>query len=278
MPARKTKASPKAKSTAVAKRETNPVANITEERRKQRLAEQMEGLVPTFPVYKMLHAGATQFKMADGEVVKDFSAIIIDRHPANAYWEQPFDQTGGGQFPDCASLDGVTGQGNPGGDCEDCPLNQFGSAPGKKGKGGDGKACKNTERVFFVLEPEDNIPCMMLVPPTSLKVVSMYISQLSSRGIMSTEVFTKFALKEAQNKDGIEYSKLVLTVDPDRDLEEEEVLRLEGMRDTLLNAMRGEQLQRNQFNDEDDAIDVSPETGNGGGNKGTAKRKARRKF
>ena len=162
-------------------------------------------------------------------------------------------------------------------------MNEFGSA-----EKGDGKACKNTERLFILEDPEDNMPFMMLCPPTSLKVLSMYLTQLGSRSVFMQTVFTKFELKEAKNKDNQEYSKLVLSIDPERELDDEQMKRVMQLRRTLLDTMRQEDLRRDQFRengdaddaeDDDDARDVTPKK-NGGGTKGKrpARRSGGRKF
>jgi len=264
-----------AKSTAVAKRETTAIASISEERRADLLRQQTEGLAPTFPIVKILHAGAEMFELADGSKSEELSAIILDRHPANAYWKDSFDQTGGGSFPDCVSFDGVNGDGDPGGLCANCPMNEFGSAPSKKkGQESRGKACKNTERIYLLFEEDDQIPCQLIVPPTSIQVVSMYCWQLRSRGILTAEIFTRLSLKEGTNPDGIKYSKLVLSIDPEREVSGgEAVERILMMQESLMDSMRGERLTREQFGVDTSGSDESePAT-----TKGT-KRPARRRL
>ena len=70
--------------------------------------------------------------------------------------------TGGNQPPDCCSFDGVTGEGEPGGACRKCPLNQFGS--GENGA----KACKNRRRIYVLREGEI-FPLLLSLPTGSLQ-------------------------------------------------------------------------------------------------------------
>ena len=63
------------------------------------------------------------------DTVKTFSAVILYQHSLNAYYQSEYQ--GGSNPPDCGSFDGHHGEGNPGGSCDSCPLNQYGS--GKNG-------------------------------------------------------------------------------------------------------------------------------------------------
>ena len=82
--------------TAIAKRENMELDFLTEDERQELMHDQMKGLVPTFPVTKVLHAGALAYKMPDGVNVEGFSGILLERHPANAYWKQSYQESGGG--------------------------------------------------------------------------------------------------------------------------------------------------------------------------------------
>lgn len=268
---KKTSSQSSSKSTAVTKREPMALA-LPDDLKNELIREQLAGLPPEFPIIKILHAGAQLFDLGT-EKTESFSGVIIDRHRANAFWKKGMDQGGGGQFPDCVSYDGITGQGDPGGVCENCPHNQFGS------DGGRGKKCKNTDRSYVLLDTDDNLPSMLMVPPTSLKVVSVYATQLGSRGIPIQAVWTRFSLASATNKDNIEFSKLRLSIDPDNGyLPEDELHHVVSMRNSLLTHMRQRQIQRddlgyddNNTDDDDNEEDSKPTAKTAG--KGKVRRK-----
>ncbi len=179
------------------------------------LRENMEGIEqPEFPVIKILHAGALLFEMPgeEGETdkVKAFPAQILLHQRVNAHWEKSFDETGGGVPPDCSSLDGITGLELK--DCRKCNLNQFGSEVMKDGSKGAGKACKNMMRIYIRLG-QDLLPSIVIVPPSSLREYSSYAVKLTQKGKPLAIVVTKFQLEAAQNKQGIKYSKLTLSME-----------------------------------------------------------------
>lgn len=179
------------------------------------LHENMEGIErPEFPVIGILHAGALMFQMpADGEEtsqVKEFLAQILLHQRVNAYWEKSYADTGGGIPPDCSSLDGinsVTGE-----SCLKCPHNQFGSEILADGNKGPGKACKNMMRIYLRIG-QDLLPSLVIVPPSSLREYSAYAVKLTQKAKPLPLVITKFRLEAAQNKQGIKYSKLALSIE-----------------------------------------------------------------
>ena len=67
--------------------------------------------------------------------VPKFQAVILHHHAGRSYWALPFGEMEK-QPPACTSLDGITGVGDPGGDCALCPKAAFGSkiVQGKPGK------------------------------------------------------------------------------------------------------------------------------------------------
>ena len=201
------------------------------------LQEQMEGVKVTFPGIKIIHAGALQFDFGNGEREKEFEGVIMFRHPANADWKEKYNGTA--TPPDCSSFDGVVGKGDPGGSCADCPLNQFGSADE-----GKGKHCKNTERFFILMNPTDEIPYAMEIPPTSLGQVATYVARCTSNRVAIPTTFTKFSLKPGSGG-GYEYSKLVLSKGDF--LEDDEITRVLHLRKDLMKAMRTKELEQDDF-------------------------------
>lgn len=173
------------------------------------MAEELDGLDGGFERIKIPSAGSTVFEVPgedpnEPDSVKEFSAVILYHHPLHAYYKNKY--TGGNQPPDCGSFDGITGEGNPGGNCAKCPYNQFGS--GENGS----KACKNRRRIYVLREGEI-FPLLLSLPTGSLKEFSRYIKRLLSKGKKSNSVVTKFSLKKAVNSGGIAYSQAQFTID-----------------------------------------------------------------
>jgi hypothetical protein len=156
--------------------------------------------------------------------VKEFRGVILYHHPLFSYYSKGY--SGGNDLPDCGSYDGVTGVGNPtgarpaGGNCANCPLNQFGS--GING----GKACKNKRRIYILREGE-LIPVLLTIPNGSMKEFSMYVKRLLAKGRKSSAVVTRFTLKKAANAGGVEFSKAQFAVS--RPLTDEELPYIAAM-------------------------------------------------
>lgn len=152
-----------------------------------------------------------------GEVNREvLSGIIVGQVSSRAYWAKGQDEGGAGTPPDCNSGNMMTGVGTPGGECASCPFNVFGSAKDGKGRA---KACKEVKNVLVLLEGS-MLPILLSVPPTSLKAYKQYNVQLASGGVDENDismdpvpyygVMTHMRLSKTKNKDGIEYSELVL--------------------------------------------------------------------
>ena len=172
------------------------------------LSEEMTGMHVTFDRVTIPSAGGTVFEVpgalpGETDTVKEFTGVILFHHPLFSFYKERF--TGGTNLPDCGSYDGITGVGDPGGSCADCPLNQFGS--GENG----GKACKNKRRIFILREGE-MFPLVLTLPTGSMKEYGVYIKRLLSKGRKSSSVVTRFSLKKATNAGGIAYSQAQFTV------------------------------------------------------------------
>lgn len=139
--------------------------------------------------------------LGGSEMQKAIEGVVIHVGRRRAYWES---QDPSGDPPDCSSTNGVDGRGNPGGFCDLCPLNEFGSA---KGNSGRGKACKES-RLLFVMRATDRIPIVVSAPPGSLKAIKQYALKLSNHGYPIFGVVTKLELVKTQNKDGIAFSQI----------------------------------------------------------------------
>ena len=142
----------------------------------------------------------------NGEVsAKEFEAIILHQQLNRAYWKSGI--ASGSTPPNCQSLDGKTGQGHPGGACEDCPLSQFGSSNAKSGR----PACRQAKSVFL-LRPESYLPVMLVLPPSSLKPFKQFLLRLSASKVSSQQVVVRFGLEKASNRSKIAYSLATFAV------------------------------------------------------------------
>jgi hypothetical protein len=166
------------------------------------VSEELDGLDIGFEKIKIPSGGGTVFELPaeDGETepVREFSGVILYHHPLNCYYTTKY--TGGSNPPDCGSFDGITGEGDPGGDCRNCPYNRFGT--GENGA----KACKNRRRVYILREGE-LFPLLLSLPTGSLKNFTKYLKNQLSKGRKSNSAVTKFSLKKVANKTGIDYSQ-----------------------------------------------------------------------
>ena len=210
------------------------------------LKDNMEGVTPRLPQIGIIHQGQ-MFIFPDESQVKDFIGIMLDTNPINAWWEQSYDETGGGTPPDCYSMDGIIPDLNcekpQASTCRECPKNKF------KSDGNRGKACKNMKRVHILLEGE-MLPHRLTLPPSNQKAIDMYISLLTSKGDPYQLVWTKFKLKKAQNKDSIVYSEIApeasgYITDPAK------AAFLKKMLVEFKSVMRGQDIARTEFTADD---------------------------
>jgi hypothetical protein len=142
----------------------------------------------------------------EGEInTPEIIGVIVGIKNCRAYW--PGDFAGGGDPPDCVSEDNVTGVGEPGGACHQCPLAEFGSD--SRGKG---QACKQIKRVF-VVPAKSLLPMVVQLPPTSLEPCRKFVTRLGSEFLGYRDVVTRIALSKEKSGDGIAYSKAVFTME-----------------------------------------------------------------
>lgn len=146
--------------------------------------------------------------MGNDTHAETFHGIIIHSRMARAFWREPF--SGGGTPPDCYSNDMTTGVGDPGGDCESCPMNEFGSDPNKETQA---KACSES-RLLFVLLPDDDsgvrlMPIVLKVPPASLRNSKKFLLNLAtSVRAKMWGVVTEFSLSKERNAKGMDYAEI----------------------------------------------------------------------
>lgn len=165
------------------------------------------GETPELPIIKVKHS-AQMFETQDGEKSESIEAVLIYKHRCNVYWEKDIDEGGGGSVPDCASIDAVKptqGDSIQSDTCAECPNNKFGSD-----KDGNGKACKNQIRSFWLLKG-NRLPQILMVPPSSLKQFSRYLTVLTNKGYPYPMVKTLLTLDKRESN-GQEYSIINLKI------------------------------------------------------------------
>ncbi len=174
------------------------------------LMEEMDGLQFRFTHVKVPAGGGLAFELPgddddEPEIEKTLEGVIVHHHAVNAYWSEEF--TGGNEPPDCASLDGKVGVGSPGGPCNSCPMNDWGS-----GRDGKGKACNNRRRIYL-LRAGEMFPILLSLPPTSLGNFADLLSRrLIQRGLTTKQVVVRGKIKKAVSSTGIDYSQVVWSV------------------------------------------------------------------
>lgn len=220
------------------------------------MAEELGGLQLSFDRVKVPSAGATAYQLPDDngkiEHVSEFSAVILFQHALNAHYKTPFN--GGHNPPDCGSFDGITGIGDPGGDCQACPLNQFDS--GANGA----KACQNRRRLY-ILREGTYIPMLMSLPKGSIKNFTDYLKLLISKGRRPREVVTRFSLVPSTNKNGVLYSQAKFSID--RVLKSEECTLLKDLSDQVMkySSRMSFDCDAPAVGDSSDSMLIDPETG-----------------
>jgi len=169
--------------------------------------DNLEGIIPEFEVIKVPTGGQLAWAIpneTDKPTYEDeVAGVVLDHYPTRVYWEGSFE--GGGALPDCSSLDGKTGKGNPGGSCFGCPMSQYDQDTGRV-------PCKEVRRVYL-LTKESILPFLIPLPPTSgaarKSPWTSYVTKLFGRGRSVESVVTKLTLFEDKSKDGIKYSRVL---------------------------------------------------------------------
>jgi hypothetical protein len=141
------------------------------------------------------------------ETLNELEGVIVGWKPVRSLYLTKY--TGGSEPPVCSSDDGITGFGDPLGkgieerrSCADCPMNQWGSDPE-----GNGKRCSE-RRLLFMLRKTDQIPIMVVVPPTSLKNCKSYFLRLTQNNVPFYGVITGLTLAKTKSQSGITYSQI----------------------------------------------------------------------
>ena len=150
-----------------------------------------------------------QIANAEGETdtPRSFDAVILNFAKRRSFYEESYEESGGGSPPDCSSSDCLTGEGNPGGSCNICPNAQFGSS---KKPGGLGQACSQN-MFLFIVRPDEIMPSVLKIPPTSIRAISKAIMRVAfKKRVHYYHALIRFCLGEAQNANGVAYSEIKL--------------------------------------------------------------------
>lgn len=140
--------------------------------------------------------------------------VIVFQQSRRAWWEKDADEGESGP-PDCQSSDGVHGVGKmaekAGGLCANCPKSKFGSAVDKSGNPAKGQACAQ-KKCLFVMQKDAILPCVLMVPPTSLTNLKQYLAALISARKPYFGVVTKIKLKAQKSAAGKDYGELTFEI------------------------------------------------------------------
>ena len=139
----------------------------------------------------------------DPDMEKELRGVILFTHKMNARWEG--DYGGENRMPVCPSWDAKQGVELETGavcNCDICEYNEFKA-------NGEGKECKNTRRIYLMLDGRQHL-YLLTVPPTSLKAVSKQLKHLISSGLPLTRMAVTFRLESAKSKGGKDYAKITV--------------------------------------------------------------------
>lgn len=206
----------------------------------EELADDLDGLQPSYPRIKIPAGGVQQFEIAgddpdNPEYVRFLEGVIIFNHSTCAYWPEGSDYDEN-TTPLCSSVDGKQGIGEPGGLCETCALNKFGTAAD-----GKSKACKNM-RVLYLQRDGDIMPVQLTLPPTSLKPWREFANSvflMRGRGTCGSVV--QIGLKKANNGSN-DYS--VATFRRVYDFTGQELAQMKAYAENFKKQIRALQMQR----------------------------------
>jgi hypothetical protein len=159
------------------------------------------------PRIRVASGGALAFRYetaAGEEMAKKLEGVVLAYRPARVYWRS---RGAGKKPPDCSSIDGFSGQGDPGGECARCPYARFGSGFKSDGSPSNGQACKDIRQILFLLKGE-LLPHLLNVPPTSVKAFGQYTLTLMSARARYWGAITEISLEKAQSDEQIDYAKI----------------------------------------------------------------------
>lgn len=129
------------------------------------------------------------------QVLDELVGILVWKQMARRYWIDP-DTTD--SAPDCSSPDGQIGFGSPGGNCFECPKNQWGA-------NGSGKPCSE-RRLLYLVQPGDVLPTVIDLPPTSINAFEKYLTGLTSKRIPFYGAITALRVTQDTGRTGRKFN------------------------------------------------------------------------
>lgn len=162
----------------------------------EELAEELKSLSKTInkPSGFTISTRNKQFSFPDGTQANGpITAIILDWRNVNMYYPKVYNQNNP-ENPECYAQHKVIKEMAPDesvekkqhDNCEDCPMNEFGSATT-----GRGKACKNTVKLAVVAADatSETQPWILNVPPSSISGWSKFVLALEQQfGMLPVQV------------------------------------------------------------------------------------------
>ncbi|PSR20281.1 hypothetical protein SAMN00768000_0280 [Sulfobacillus thermosulfidooxidans DSM 9293] len=149
---------------------------------------------------------------SEGEAISTMTGVILAVRPSRWY-AIPDDKNPDDQLTVCElvdsqhglyRLDPVAGETGPTEmrECATCPLNRWRSAP----NGGKGKACRE-KRLLLFLRDGEYLPIVVVAPPTSLRVVSRFVTRAAARRLKLGQIHVSLTITP-QKRGGQEWGVL----------------------------------------------------------------------
>lgn len=139
----------------------------------------------------------------DPDMEKELLAVILLTHKMNSRWEGDYNNEN--RMPVCSSWDAKQGMNLQTGEiksCDTCSYNTF-------HRDGMGKKCKNTRRIYLILNGNPHL-YILTVPPTSLNSVNKQLKRIIESGVPLTRTIVAFRLEAATSKGGKDYAKITV--------------------------------------------------------------------
>lgn len=148
-----------------------------------------------FHVIKTVNdTNALTFSFQDN-LAKEVLGVVVEFHLTKTWYEKSFEQSGGGNRPDCYSNDSVTPRPDSAKKqaekCALCKRNQFMPDPKKEGK--KMKECRDTI-TLYIWNPKFDRPLLLRVSTMNRKRISDFIKKLGEKGVAKELITCKFTL------------------------------------------------------------------------------------
>lgn len=160
----------------------------------------------------------------------DFAGIVLGHHPRAVYYSIPMEESGGGQPPDCQSLDLVTG--STFGECAQCRFKY------RNAQRAGIKPCCKERHILYVWFPEDDAVLgeqlwMLDLSQQSVSPWGAYVKEQRAEGYTHPgDVWTFFSTEQAKGGGGQIFGKAVFEMGEQHDLFDElapEVQRISNL-------------------------------------------------